>query len=441
MRTGTRARCALAGLLLLGAAMAVTAQRTAQDGGILARRWVLFLEIGVWWGLFALALLCVAALPRRTAVLVVVGIAVVVRIASFSEKAPLSDDLYRYAWDGIVQDAGISPYRYPPEAEQLRGLREDWLWPSELAGEPRETLLNRPNVETIYPPVAQAWFWLEHQVVPPSAQDRGYQAVGLVLDLAVLAALLALLRARGRDPRWVAVYALAPLTVLESVQNAHVDTLAALLTLGAVGLARRRPGAAGALLAMAALVKVYPGLLLPLLLRERSARVRVLAAFVGVAVTSYLPHLLTVGPKVVGYLPGYLGEESYDEGTRYLLVGLTGLRGLPATAVVAAAGLALLVVLLRRDLPLELSATVLFSGVLLLTTPVQPWYAVLLLALAVASGAWWAVPLTAAAYPLFFATILDGPALLAGRLSYGIAALVVLVAAVRARQRAAAVSG
>ena len=439
----TRARLAVAGLLLAGAVQAWLTWRSAAPGGILARRGTLAAEVAGAWAAYALALGCVRALPRRGALAAVLLLAVVLRVASISEKAPMSDDLYRYAWDGVVQSAGIDPYRYPPDAEQLRPLREEWLWPAELAGQPRETLLNRPSVPTIYPPVAEAWFWLEHQVVPLSAQDEGYQLAGLVLDLAVLAALLALLRRAGRDPREVAVYALAPLSVLESVQNAHVDILAVLLVLGALlvaGGSRRATGGAAALLTAAALVKVYPGVLLPLLLRARGARAVVLGVALALSVAVYLPHVLAVGWEVVGYLPGYLQEERYDEGSRYLLLGLLGLRGPAAAVTVAAASAALLVVLLRSDLPLPQAAVRLMAGLLLLATPVQPWYALLLLALVVVTGTWSLLPLTAAAYPLFFATILDGPAVLAGRLSYGAAALVLLVAVVRTARAAPAVA-
>lgn len=450
--SGTRGRLALTGLLLAGAVEVWLAHRTAAPGGILARRGRLFAEVAGMWGAYAVALWCVRAVPRRTAVVVVLGLAVVLRLASVSHKAPLSDDLYRYAWDGVVQSAGTDPYRYPPDAPELSALREAWLWPPELAGQPRETLLNRAGVPTIYPPVAEAWFWLEHQLVPLSARDEGYELAGLGLDLAVLASLLALLRRAGRDPRTVAWYALAPVAVLEAVQNAHVDVLAGLLVLGAVaaaGAARgpvvrgpvvggpvvRRPVLTAAALAGAALVKVYPGLLLVLLLRHRGARVRVVAVSAALAGLAYLPHVLAVGPQVVGYLPGYLREEHYGQGSRYLLVGLLGLRGAPATAVVGLALLVLVGWLLRSDLPLPHAAVRLLVGVLLLGTPVQPWYALLLLALVVLTGDGWAVPLTAAAYPLFFATILDGPADLAGRLSYGLAALVVAGAALVGRRR------
>ena len=411
------------------------AHRTALPGGILARRGTLFAEVCAWWAAYAVALWCVLRLPVRTALLLAVGVAVLLRLASLSDKAPLSDDLYRYAWDGVVQTHGIDPYRYPPQAEQLRPLRDPWLWPPELAQESRATLLNRPGVRTIYPPVAEAWFAVEHLAVPLSLRDKGYEAVGLLLDLAVLAALLAQLRARGRDLRWAAAWALCPLPVLESVQNAHVDTLAVLLVLAAFACAgKRKTLAAAAFLTGAALVKIYPGVLLAPLLRRGNRPLAVLALAAGLSVLAYLPHVLAVGLQVVGYLPGYLKEEHYGAGTRYLLVGLTGLQGTAATAVVVIALLLTLLWIGRQDLPLPEAGLRLMTALLLLVTPVQPWYGLLLLACVVLCGAWAVLPLVFATYPLFFATILDGPALLAGRLSFGVAALVLLGVSFRERR-------
>ncbi len=436
-----RGRAALAGLLAAGAGTAVLAHLSAGPGGILERRYALLLLVGAWTALWVVAVACALRAPRRAAVVAVLLLAVVVRLASVAEKAPLSDDLYRYAWDGVVQHAGVNPYAYAPRDDALRPLRDtggqDWLWPERLVGEERDALLNRTNVETIYPPVAEAWFYAVHAVVPLSLEDQGYELVGLAVDLAVLAVLLALLRQRGRDPREVAFYALCPLPVLEAVQNAHVDGLAVLLALLGVLAWPRRPAWAAAALTAAALVKVYPGALLPLLLRARTARARVLAVAVALPVVAYLPHVLDVGLKVLGYLPGYLGEEQYDQGTRYLLVGLTGLSGAPATAVTAVLLLGVLGWVLRSDVDLATASVRLLTGVFLLVTPVQPWYALLLLALATATGAWWAAAVALASYPLFFATIVEGSGATAGRLSYGAAAVVVLVVAVRARRAAA----
>ena len=137
----------------------------------------------------------------------------------------------------------------------------------------------------------------------------------------------------GGTERWTALYALSPFPVLEVVNNGHVDGLAALFVVAALlAAARRRPAWAGALIGAATLVKLYPALLAGgpgrrgrrwrgRRRRARPGRGRAAAAGV-VVVAGYLPHVLAVGVKVLGYLPGYLREEHYDSGGRYLLASL-----------------------------------------------------------------------------------------------------------------------
>jgi len=424
-------------LALLGAGLIVcivagTQTRLPDDvGGMTRERTVAYVVAALMAGV---VYACGVVLCRRAGVggrgvWIVLLVAALARALTFWPPPLQSTDIYRYVWDGKVQWAGINPYRFIPADPALQPLRDEGVGARALYPN-----INRAGTApTIYPPVAEAWFALEHLIVPLSARDRGYEGVGLVLDLAILAVLLALLR----DRRWAVLYALAPLPVLESVQNAHVDALAVLLSLGAVVLSeRRRPTAAVAVLALATLTKIYPALLLPLLLRDRSRRVRNAAMFAAICVTSYVPHALAVGADIVGYLPGYLREESYSAGTRYLLVGAVGLRGPAASLIVGLALLGIALWSLRTALPLRDAAVRVMVAVLLLVTPVQPWYAVLLVALATTARAWWALPVAAAAYPLFFTTVLHDNGPLVGRLSYGTAALFLVgVVAVSHRRR------
>jgi hypothetical protein len=428
--------------------------RTTREMSILGNADRLLLEIVGFWVAWAAAVAFLRrvgqVLPAHHVLLLVVLGAVALRVAAMTVVVPLSDDLYRYAWDGKVQAAGIDPYRYPPTADELRPLRDDWLWPDrqECAERDRDagcTLINRETVRTIYPPVAQLWFLAGHAAGASQLRDLGWAVVGLVADVATIVLLWRLLVARGRPLWWLAVYAWSPVAVLEAVQNGHVDGLATAFVVGAVALAGRRPAAAGAVLGLAAMVKLYPALLLPVLLGRRAARV--LAAFAAVVVVSYLPHVLALGSDVLGYLPGYLAEEDYggqDGGTRFLLLGLLGLSG-PAATVVAGllgAGVAAYVLRVVRASPpgtdLAPVACLLLGAALLVATPVQPWYGLPLAALAALAGrpAWLAVP--AAAYPLFFAVVPEGPseaASLLGGGCYAVALAVVAGDEVRRRRR------
>ena len=401
-------------------------------------RWALLVRLGAWAVVWGAGVVCALRLPRRVAVPAIIGVALVLRLVALAGQPILSDDLHRYAWDGRVQVSGTSPYRYTPSSAQLSDLREDWLWPdaegcAQLQREPGCTRINRPTVRTIYPPVAEAWFAAVYRLTGIDARHKAWQVAGLVGDMALVALLPAVLRAFKRDERWAALYAFSPVAVVEVVNNAHVDGLAALfVVLALLTAARRRPAWAGALLGAAFLVKLYPavvGLAFVAAFTGRRALGRLIGAFAAIVTLAYLPHVATVGLDVLGYLPGYLEEERYGEGGRYLLAGLLGLP--PAlTAALAGAGLAAAAgwVLLRRP-EVPRGSAVLVGALLLAVTPVQPWYAVTLLAVATvaAKPAWSAVAV--AGYPYFFAVILDSPhAVAIGRASYGLA-LAVLVAA------------
>jgi Glycosyltransferase family 87 len=438
-------------VLLGGAACAVLAHDAVRAPGVVYRATPLLRDIAAWTAVAVATALVARRLPRRAVVAVVLLLAVAIRVSALAEKAPISDDLYRYAWDGHVQAAGVDPYRYPPADPALTPLRAgQWYWPADatcrqLQGHPGCTLINRAGAPTIYPPAAELWFLALDASGLPRLQDRGLELAGLGVDLAILAVLLSLWR-RGRlDQGAPVLWALAPLAPLEIVADAHVDGVALLVTLAGLLAARRgRTTSAAVLLGVATLVKLYPALLLVAVLPRRlRPAAGAVAAFAGVLVVGYLPHVLAVGTRVVGYLPTYLREENYATGSRYLLVGLLGLTGGAATALVALVlGATALAVWWRRPDPL-VGATVLYGTLLLLTTPVQPWYAVALAGVAVACGRaeWLAVGL--AAYPVYARTVHDQSAVATGRVSYGLALLVVLAAAAWRwwRSRAAAPTG
>lgn len=423
----------------------------ATGGQILKTRWDLLVRLVGWAAAWAVGVAAAFRLPRRIAVPAVFAVAVALRLAALAGPPITSDDLYRYSWDARVQLSGTDPYRYPPDSPRLAGLREGWLWPdaagcAKLNRPEGCTRINRPAERTIYPPVAEGWFTAVYRLAGIGARHKAWQIAGLLGDVALVGLLAKALPAWKRDERWTALYALSPVPVLEVVNNGHVDGLAALfVVLALLAVARPRPVWAGVALGGATAVKLYPALLVvgvgaALWRRARSpadglaVAVRVAAPAGAVVALAYLPHVAAVGMRVVGYLPGYLREEKYGEGGRYLLAGILGLPA-GATAAVAAAGLAAVAawVLLRRPAAPRACAALL-GALLLAVTPVQPWYAVTLLAVATVAArpAWSAVAV--AGYPYFFAVILDAPAAVTiGRVSYGLALVAVLLAATRRR--------
>ena len=392
--------------------------------------WSLPVVFGLWAAVSAVATVVALRLPRRYAVGLILAVGIAMRLAALAGPPTTSDDLYRYSWDGRVQAAGIDPYANPPAASQLAPLRESWLWPDAAGcaalGRPTGcTRINRPGDLTIYPPVAEAFFAAVYRIAGIGARYKAWQVAGLLSELVTLGLLVVALRRWGRDPRWLALYALCPAPVIEIVNNGHVDGLAIPLIVGALivvasvkrssdagGSVAWRELAAAALLGAAALIKLYPAaLLLPLVACAPGRRVgRLLrgGATVGVMTAiAYAPHVARVGVKVLGYLPGYLREESYRSGGRYLIANLfqvpdawAGIASLVAVMVVASW------IVLRRP-PLPIAATAILAALLLAASPAQTWYAVSLLAVATVAARPATLAVLAGGYIASFAATLD----------------------------------
>jgi len=101
----------------------------------------------------------------------------------------------------------------------------------------------------------------------------------------------------------------------------------------------------------------------------------------------YLPHVLRVGGKVIGFLPGYLQQEGYTKGTRFGIIGLfvTGPLAI-AMAVLILAAIAFAVLLFSDpDRPWH-GALMMTAGALAVTTPHYQWYSLLLVMLVALDG-------------------------------------------------------
>jgi alpha-1,2-mannosyltransferase len=346
--------------------------------------------------LFAVALFCLsrAGLSPRRALLLVIGAGIILQVGAVAAAPTSSDDVYRYVWDGKVQLAGIDPYRYPPDASQLDRLHGPvlfgdrpkcaWRLPDGTC-----TRINRPTVRTVYPPVAQGAFTLARLgTLGLTDSTTALQAMAALASIG-LSILLARRATRGGRPPWtVAVWAWCPVTVVELGNNGHIDGLAVLLSVAAlVSASSRKPGWAGILLGAAIATKLYPALLLPVLLRRRPSRV--IGAAVATVALVYLPHVLAVGLRVIGFLPGYLREEGYGSGSRFLLLSaplkhefvLRHPHLLSAAAAIILAVAAGPAAWWSDPKAPELTAVWLTGVVLLVTTPSYSWYSVLLLAL------------------------------------------------------------
>ena len=333
--------------------------------------------MGLFGGLFLLYVLAISVVLRgrtddRLLLGLVLAFAFLFRLSLLASPVVLSSDLYRYLWDGRVQWAGISPYRYPPAATELVPLRDETIYPN----------INRSTKPTVYPPGAQVAFALVTRVAPDSLP--AWRAFLLASETVTVGLLLALLRRAGVTRAAAIVYAWSPLVVFEGVQAGHVDLVVIPLMLAALAWRQGESSVrAGIALGAAVLVKLYPLVLLPAWWRPRDWRFP--AAVAATVTLGYLPHVATVGLGALGFLPEYFGRaEDHNIGLRALLTYPLGLTGELARAVAMILFFALMagvVIWIGRanggDAAGMTRAGALAVGsyLLLVPTSMHPWYA------------------------------------------------------------------
>ena len=347
------------------------------------------------------------------------------RLAALAAFPRLSEDIYRFLWDGALWWEGLHPLSTTPAAlAQEAGVGAAFA--KTYAG--LFAAMNSPQYFTVYPPLAQAVF-----VVGGAAAKTPWLGAALLkvpLLLAELGVWRALRRLRPDRPRMAAAYWLHPAIVVELVGNAHFEGLALLGLLWAL-VALRNPGtsaaparglrvptAAALALACGSLAKLVPLLAAPaislhLLWRPRApagAAQRSTAWRWDRAATFAATLLIAFGSGFAAFVYGAdltgFGE-SLDlyfrrfefNGSLYPVARATGIwyRGYNWIAVVgpalASAGAAGIVALAgwRAWRGRALSTTLLwgFGLYLLCATTVHPWYFAYVIALGALSGYRW----------------------------------------------------
>ena len=305
----------------------------------------LLLHAGRLWAFYGLSLagfglLATAAtsLPLRGAL--VAGI--LLRVVFLPVTPSLSDDVYRYLWDGQVQRAGVSPYLYAPADPRLDAVAGGGG--QEAGGSAPDTaglraLVNHPRLRTVYPPLAQALFLGVAGASDAAGLDpaRGgvllWKLVAGAADLLTAAAVWWLADAKRRRQATV-LYLLCPAVILQTWEAAHLEMVAVgLAVVAAALLVRGRDWQAGVALGLAAGFKLTPAaLLLPALLGGRARPGRLLAGFVPAFVLPLLPYVLGSG-RLHGVFGGVAAAGTGWTGSALLFSLLTYL--LPARAAQA----------------------------------------------------------------------------------------------------------
>jgi hypothetical protein len=354
-------------LILLGCVSVVLYRAGLSASGVSGIRFfmkVAFVQAAIY---LLAAWIVIRARPASSSLLIAIAFAIVFRLSILFAPPYLSDDIYRYVWDGRVQAAGINPYRYIPAAPELAHLRDETIYPR----------INRKDwAHTIYPPAAQVVFFLTTRI---SESVTWMKATMLLFELITFWAVAQLLGLLGRPRHLLLLYAWHPLVVWEFAGSGHVDAIAiCFIALAFLAWQRKSDPGAGSMLACATLVKLFPVVLVPAMLKRR----RIAPIFAVTIILGYLAYL-SVGPTaVLGSLPGYTHEMGLLTGQPYYALSLvhklfglelSGIAYMIATVLVMGA-IALWVLLRGRSEDTLKHGLVLATATTVLFAPHFSWY-------------------------------------------------------------------
>lgn len=151
-----------------------------------------------------------------------IGAGMLLRMVYLVAMPALSEDAFRYLWDGHLMLQGISPYAFPPA--QLMDAGPDGLHP----------LLNSTPYRSIYPPVLQGIFALAAKLGGHSIEGGiiALRVMVLTAELATMLLIAKLLSIWNLHGRNLMLYALNPVVIAEYAGNLHGEAFMLPLLLG-----------------------------------------------------------------------------------------------------------------------------------------------------------------------------------------------------------------
>jgi alpha-1,6-mannosyltransferase len=326
--------------------------------------------------------------------------ALVFRISILFAIPNLSDDFYRFLWDGRLWNAGIHPFAHPPT----------YYVENPDSGIDVELFrkLNSKTYFTIYPPLTQFIFLISVKLFSSSIYGSLLVMKGIVL-LAEAGSILLLLKLAQRfhlKRKTVLLYALNPLVILELTGNVHVEAVMIFfLLLCLYWLSSQQMMLASFAFAGAICTKLLPLLFLPVLINRTGIK-KALQFYLTAGVVSLMMFLPLYDPAIVsGWREsiGYYFQKFEFNASIYYLVREWGYwyygyniiqKAGWALAAISTAGI-LLYSFTRKKITslstpsayslLPVDFMLLLSIFFLFTTTLHPWYSTTLIALSALS--------------------------------------------------------
>jgi hypothetical protein len=301
--------------------------------------------------------------PPRTYLLVAIGLAVLVRLSFITTLPVGSDDVYRYLWDGKVQASGINPYRYAPNAPELNHLHSPLLPAS----------VNHAEMKTLYFPLSQWAFMVAYQM--SGEHVWGFKLLLLAAELATGFGLYLILKKLMIPLRFLLIYALCPLPIIEFAMDAHLDGLGLpLFILALFFFLDKKQLLSYVFFGLAISIKPVAVVVLPILLFHEQGlwnRIKVVLVPAATVAAQFLPYVFNSNPFEALFM--FAQNWTFNGPVFEILFAFINDNQKARLVCALLLGIVLLTVSLsKKDIISKIYLSILF--LLLFSPVVHPWY-------------------------------------------------------------------
>lgn len=190
----------------------------------------------------------------------ILGLSILFRVILVASIPTLTDDFYRYIWDGQLILKGINPFAYTPSEAIAAGIMQPTIYYEKM---------NSPDFYSVYPPTNQLVFLLSALGGSLAASVFILKTLAIAVEIGTLFLITRISKHFKQGNLPLIIYGLNPLVVLEFSGNAHSEAFMIFFIALFVALfIKKRNTLSGISLAFAICSKLIPVLILPLLITK-----------------------------------------------------------------------------------------------------------------------------------------------------------------------------
>ncbi len=353
---------------------------------------LLLSQYSILFGIYTLFSLQKKALTLKTIILAGIGF----RLLFLLLEPNLSEDVYRFIWDGKMWLSGLNAYEWLPKEIFLQN--KDWM--SNLF-----TQINSPEYYTIYPPVNQVIFYLAALADSTTLSITIIRVFIIIAEIGTLFLIPKVLKQYQLSSKTLIWYAFNPLILIELTGNLHFEAFVIFFTLLSIYYFNSSKSVKSAIaMGLAIAFKLLPLILLAAYFRKTSLKKWVIYSAISFSVVTLSLFPLLFSDAIQGILNSselYFKSFEFNASLYYLtrtigyaikgynIIAFTG----PLMGILSFTMIILFNLLARKTMVLPERMMWTWLIYCLFATTLHPWYCLPLLTLGILSGykfpIWW----------------------------------------------------